>query len=127
MASQHPLEDLLSAVTDALLADDQQLEPIIARYDVDRSQVRTFVTLIERLHHTLTGVEPSPRFVNRLKAELLGSQQRGLLGRVRYLPARVQIAAGFVAVAGFILIASRRIADLAEAAKTKTQSEIEAF
>lgn len=127
MASQHPLEDLLSAVTDALLADDQQLEPIIAHYDVDRSQVRTFVTLIERLHHTLTGVEPSPRFVNRLKAELLGSQQRGLLGRVRYLPARVQIAAGFVAVAGFILIASRRIADLAEAAKTKTQSEIEAF
>ncbi len=127
MASQHPLEDLLSAVTDALLVDDHQLEPIIARYDVDRSQVRTFVALIERLHHTLTGVEPSPRFVNKLKADLMGSQQRGLLSRVRYLPARVQIAAGFVAVAGFILIASRRVTDLAESAKSKAQTEFEAF
>jgi hypothetical protein len=127
MSSQSTLEDLLSAVTDALLLEDQPIEPIIARYDVDRAQVRTFVTLIDRLHRTLTGVQPSPRFVNKLKADLMGSHQRGVLARMRYLPPRVQVAAGFVAVIGFILLAHRRIADLAHTDKTENAAEAEAF
>jgi hypothetical protein len=127
MSSQSPLEDLLSAVTDALLLEDQPIEPIIARYDVDRAQVKTFVTLIERLHHTLTGVQPSPRFVSKLKADLMGSQQRGVLARMRYMPPRVQVAAGFVAVIGFILLAHRRITDLAHADKSGSAVEAESF
>jgi hypothetical protein len=127
MSSQFPLEDLLSAVTDALLLEDQPIEPIIARYDVDREQVKTFVTVIERLHRTLTGVQPSPRFVNKLKADLMGSHQQGVLSRVRYLPPRVQVAAGFVAVVGFILLAHRRITDLAHTDKSEKAAEAEAF
>jgi hypothetical protein len=127
MASQSPLEDLLSAVTDALLLEDQPIEPIIARYDVDRTQVKTFVTLIERLHRTLTGVQPSPRFVKKLKADLMGSQQRGVLARMRYLPPRVQVAAGFVAMIGFILLAHRRITDLTQTDKAEQTTEAEAF
>jgi hypothetical protein len=73
--------------------------------------------MIRRVHVALAGVQPSPRFVNRLRQDLIGQPPRGMLARVRYLPPRVQIAAGVVAVMGFMLITRRRlIGDAAEIA-----------
>ncbi|MBC8171348.1 MAG: hypothetical protein H7X77_06735 [Anaerolineae bacterium] len=112
MASQQSLEDLLAALTDAILADEDKLEPIIARYDVPRTSVDSFVPLLWRLHQTLVGVQPSARFVDRLRQDLKGTAPSGLVQRMRYLPARVQIAAGVVAAAGFMLLARRRLLDL---------------
>lgn len=113
MASPHPLEDLLSAVTDALLAGEDNLDTVIARYDVPPSTVENLVLFIQRLHQTLVGVQPSPRFVHKLKHELIGTTDSGLVSRVRYLPVRVQVAAGVVAIVGFMLLAHRRLFDLA--------------
>ena len=88
------LENLLSAVTDALLAERSDIDAIVSQYDVPRGSVDAMISLIRRLHLLLVGVQPSRRFVRRLKHDLIGSPRQGVLARVRYLPARVQIAAG---------------------------------
>jgi hypothetical protein len=119
------LEDLLSAVTDALLregaAAKDPLDAIARRYDVPRGEVEGFAAMIRRVHVALAGVQPSPRFVNRLRHDLIGQPPRGVLARVRFLPPRVQIAAGVVAVMGFMLITRRRlIGDAADIAGALT-------
>lgn len=114
MSSDANFEDVLTAVTDALLAGERDLDSIAARYDVPHASVRPLVGIVRRLHVTLVGVQPSERFVKRLKDDLIGTQQRGLIARVRYLPPRVQIAAGVVAIAGFMLFTRRRLLSDAE-------------
>jgi hypothetical protein len=109
------LETLLAAVTEAILHDEQDLDQIVSRYDVPRSELEGLVNVIRRLHVVLIGVRPSRRFAQRLRVELMGDQQRGVINRLRYLPPRVQIAGGIVLVAGFMLL-SRRRAALAEQA-----------
>ena len=116
MTHTSELENLLSAVTDALLAEQGDLDSVISQYNVPRSNVDLFVKVIRRLHMTLVGVQPSRRFVRRLKADLMGLPHYGVVSRVRFLPARVQIAAGLAVVAGFMLLTRRRImADAREA------------
>jgi type VI protein secretion system component VasF len=106
------LQNLLSAVTDAMLADSNaDIDAIIGRYAVPRAEVEGFMGIIRRLHVTLVGVGPSRRFVRRLKHDLVGETDRNLVTRVRYLPPRVQIAAGIALVAGFMLISRRRMID----------------
>lgn len=114
MDYENHLEDLLSAVTDALLHEDMDNSPetidaIAKRYRVPRGDVEGFTLLVRRIHVVLAGVQPSPRFVNRLRSELVGKPPRGVVARVRYLPPRVQIAAGVVAVMGFMLFTRRRL------------------
>ncbi len=105
MANDLELQNLLSAVTDALLADsDRDVDAIVGRYAVPRSEVEGLVGIIRRLHLTLVGAQPSRRFVRRLKHELVGETDRNIVARVRYLPPRVQIAAGIALVAGFMLL-----------------------
>lgn len=127
-AHESPLANALSAATDALLSGNNNLDSIFARYGVSRRDVEPIIRVLNRLHRTLVGVQPSRRFVRRLQIELVGQPEpgwfgklitRGLIGRVRYLPARVQIAAGVVFVAGFMLLARRRLSldALAEAAE----------
>lgn len=126
MNYENHLEDLLSAVTDALLHEDMDNSPetmdaIANRYRVPRGDVEGFTLLIRRIHIVLAGVQPSPRFVNRLRSELVGKPPRGVVARVRYLPPRVQIAAGVVAVMGFMLFTRRRlIGDASEIANALT-------
>jgi len=118
MTSQSAIENLLAAVTDALLQEDGDLEAIIQRYDVPRSDVEGFVGLIRRLHVVMVGVQPSQRFVRRLKQELIGESQ-GVIARFRHLPPRVQLAAGVALVAGFMLFQRRRMTvDSQEAPET---------
>ncbi|HEX2618882.1 MAG TPA: hypothetical protein VHL11_02015 [Phototrophicaceae bacterium] len=129
MASQpqQPLEDLLAAITDAMLAGEDDFEPIINDYDVPRSSVESFVPLINRLNQTLISEQPSSRFVHQLKQDLMGVPQGGLVARVRYLPARVQLAAGVVAAAGFMLLVRRRLLDITSATTAGDESEVPAI
>lgn len=105
------LEDLLSAVTDALLAesDKQGIDAAVAQYHVPRTDINTYLQVINRLHVALVGVQPSRRFVRRLKQDLIGTPERNVISRVRHLPPRVQIAAGIALVAGFMFISRRRM------------------
>lgn len=104
-----PIADLLSAVTDVMLSGDSNLDAVVRRYSVPRSEVEGFITVIRRLHVALVGVQPSRRFVRRLKNDLVGAQSKNIIDRVRYLPPRVQIAAGIALIAGFILFNRRRL------------------
>lgn len=107
--SDMQIENLLSAVTDALLAENTNVDAIVRQYKVPRNDVESFVRVINRLHIVLVGVQPSRRFVRRLKQDLVGAPNRNVLSRVRHLPPRVQIAAGIALVAGFMLLSRRRI------------------
>jgi hypothetical protein len=109
MTHTSELENLLSAVTDALLAEQGDLDAVISQYNVPRTNVDLFVKVIRRLHMTLVGVQPSRRFVRRLKADLMGLPHYSVVSRVRFLPARVQIAAGLAVIAGFMLLTRRRL------------------
>jgi hypothetical protein len=112
MTSDLELQSLLSAVTDALLADEQaDLDGIIRQYDVPRTQVDSLVWLIQRLHMTLVGAQPSKRFVRRLKHDLIGTERGSVVARIRYLPPRVQIAAAVALVVGFMLLTYHRLLD----------------
>jgi hypothetical protein len=112
MANDLELQNLLSAVTDAMLADKNgDIDKIIGHYAVPRTEVDSFVGVIRRLHLTLVGAQPSRRFVHRLKTDLMGAPDRNVVARIRYLPPRVQIAAGIALVAGFMLLSRRRMID----------------
>ncbi len=101
------LQDLLDAVTEAIINEEEGLDQIVTRYDVPRSDVEGLVNLVHRLHVALVGVRPSRRFAQRLRLELMGEQRRGVISRVRYLPPRVQIAGAIVLVGGFMLLRHR--------------------
>lgn len=111
MANDLELHNLLAAVTDALIADENaDLDGIVRRYAVPRTEVEGLIGLIRRLHILLVGVQPSRRFVGRLKHDLVGNRFN-LVSRIRYLPPRVQIAAGIALVAGLMLFTRRRLMD----------------
>jgi hypothetical protein len=100
-------ENLLDAITDALLHDQDDVNKIVARYPVPATRLDGLVDLITRLNIALTPQQPRDRFVHQLKRDLVG-QQSGLLARLRYLPGRVQIAAGLAVIAGGLMLVSRR-------------------
>lgn len=103
------LQNLLAAVTEAIIHDEQDLDDIVTRYAVPRADVEGLINVIQKLHIVLVGVRPSRRFAQRLRQELMG-QQMNVISRLRYLPPRVQIAAGIVLIGGFMLISRRRFA-----------------
>ena len=102
------LQNLLDAMTEAILNEEQDLESIVHRYAVPRADVEGLFNVVKRLHIVLVGVRPSRRFAQRLRQDLMGQHQRNVINRLRYLPPRVQIAAGIALVAGFMLISRRR-------------------
>lgn len=106
--SEVRLENLLAAVTDAMLADETDLDRIFERYAISRSDVQDLLGIIQRLKVTLVGVRPGRRYVARLKHDLVAqSEQRNVIDRWRTLPARVQIAAVLALLAGFVLLSRR--------------------
>ncbi len=106
---QSNLEHLLAAMTDAILEEDANLDQLVSRYAIPRAEIEGFIRLIRRLHLTLVGVHPSRRFAYRLRQELLDQPEWNVINRVRFLPPRVQIAAGVALLAGFMLISRRRL------------------
>lgn len=107
------VEHLLTAVTDALLADDGDLDTLVKQYEVSRGDLE-LIRLIRKLHAEFLGVRPSRQFARRLRQDLLTQGQPGLISRIRFLPARVQIAAGVAVLAGFMLLSRRRLSALNE-------------
>ena len=84
MTSEVQFQNLLSAVTDALLADQaHEVEAIIQQYAVPRAEVESLVGLIRRLHLTLVGAQPSRRYVRRLKHDLVGAAEPGVCATCR--------------------------------------------
>ncbi len=110
--SQEPtqLQNLLAAVTEAILNDERDLDSIVSHYAVPRAEVEGLISVIKRLHVVLVGVRPSRRFAQRLRQDLMGQHPNGMINRLRYLPPRVQIAGGIVLIAGFMLLSRRRFA-----------------
>jgi len=112
MSDENMVQDLLNDLTDVLLSeqDSRQLNRLLRHYDEDSDQHR-LLHLIQQIHRTLIWQEPSDKFTRRLKQDLMGTQESGVLARLRYLPARVQVAAGVAVVAGFMLITRRRLTE----------------
>jgi hypothetical protein len=104
-------QNLLSALTDAMLADGE-LDTLTVQYDLPAGEVNAFINLIRQLHGVFAPVEPSRRFTQRLKGDLMGTHRQGVVARVRYLPARVQITAIIALLAGVFLFAHRHLAHL---------------
>ncbi len=108
-SSEIQMQNLLSAVTDALLAEENDIDNIITYYNVPHREVSSLVNIVRRLHVTLVGQQPSKRFARRLKHDLLGTPGWAVVKHVRRLPARVHIAAAVTVVAGFMLITRHRL------------------
>lgn len=108
MPEPKPLPEMLSAITDAMLSG-QNIDQVLNRYGVSRRQASAFIAIISGLHKALVGVKPSRRFAHRLKQDLMGAPRMNVISRIRYLPPRVQIAAGIALAAGFMLLARRRL------------------
>ena len=102
------IQDFLSALTDALR--DARFDPdaLITQYEVPRQEVDPLVALIRHLRLSLTPTQPSRRYVNRLRADLMGAPRTNVIARIRYLPAQVHIAAGVALLMGFFMLITRR-------------------
>jgi hypothetical protein len=110
MNGEVPLDDALSAMTDALMngPGEAGLRRAVRAYD--RGQVEPFVPLLLSLRDAYEPVEPSARFIRQLHEDLIGEPERGLIGRARSMPPRVQFAAGAVAVLTTVFFVLRWIA-----------------
>ncbi len=102
------MPDALDAITTALQQGDD-IEELISQSAAPRSEVESLAGLIQSLQAALTPIEPSAEFAEGLEAQLMDTR-RGMVMRVRQMPARVHIAALLAVAAGFGLIAYRRIA-----------------
>lgn len=103
------MQDLLDAITLALQQDDD-IEPLIRQSAVPYSEAESLASVIQSLQAALVPVEPTAQFTEQLEAQLMNTR-RGVVTRVRQMPARVHIAAVLAVAAGFGLIAYRRIMD----------------
>jgi hypothetical protein len=113
MPSDTKMQELLTALTEAVIAEDNNLDAIVDYYeDIPRKEANSLLHVIRRLHKTFVVVQPSPAFSRRLKQDLIGVPGKNLIWRWRSLPARVQLAAGFALLGGFALILGRRFSFL---------------
>lgn len=106
MMNSAQIDDFLTAVTDAVLRGERNTDRIAHRYGVAESDANQFVPLISNLKAAHRAERPSLQFRRKLYRDLMGAPEYTLVERVRYLPPRVQLAAG-VAVsitAGLLLI-----------------------
>lgn len=110
MNGETPLDDALSAMTDALMNGQGEAGLRRASRAYDRGQVEPFVPLLLSLRDAYEPIEPSARFIRQLHEDLIGEPERGLIGRARSMPPRVQFAAGAVAVLTTVFFVLRWIA-----------------
>lgn len=108
MNASTPVEDMLSAMTDAVLRGERDVNRIARRYDVPQAEADQLIPMICALHDAHRSQRPSPHFTRKLKRDLMGAPEYTLVERVRYLPPRVQIAAGLAVGTAFgVLILGR--------------------
>jgi hypothetical protein len=104
---QSQMPEMLATVTDTMLAG-KNIDAVLHVYGVSKRQIADFLNIITVLQRALVGVKPSRRFTHRLKQDLMGTPRMNVITRIRYLPPRVQIAAGVALMAGFALLLRRR-------------------
>jgi hypothetical protein len=99
MKSDVTWQNYLDEATDAILAN-RPLEPVRKLHNMAASEDMKLIALIQDLNCNIVEMKPSPQFSRQLKAELLGIEQKGVVWRIRKMPARVQIAAIIAAALG---------------------------
>jgi hypothetical protein len=105
--SEAQTQNLLDALTNAILVGQDDLEPIARRYGADPAMVEPFWGLIHQLHRVLHAEQPRESFVRSLKLEL--TRQANPHADLNRFPVRARIAAVIAAVAaGFLLVLRRR-------------------
>lgn len=109
-------DDLLDAMTQAMLTEQGDVETILEHYPAKSSQAKGLMPLIRNMCNVLSTQDPSEQFMHDLKRDLMG-QSNGVGARLRGLPARVQLAAGGAVVAGFMFISWRRFLPTAQDAQ----------
>lgn len=99
MKSDVTWQNYLDDATNAIIAD-KPLEPIRKLHNMSSSEDAKLIGLIQDLNVNLVEIKPSAAFSKQLKADLLGIEEKGLVPRIRKMPARVQIAAIIAAALG---------------------------
>lgn len=122
MTSDVRMQELINALTDAVLRDDADIERIRQEIELPQHEVDSLLNIIEGLHDSFVPVEPSQRFVTQLRSELVQEPSWGWLWRLRSLPARFHMAAGVALFGGFMLIWRRRF--MGEAAQDVEEAPI---
>ena len=106
-SSDVKMQNTLDAVTVAL-QNGEDIDALLAQSAAARDDVDEFVAIIQALQSALIPQEVRPEFAAALRSDLLG-ERRGVVKRVRQMPARVQIAAIVALFAGCLLLLWRRI------------------
>jgi hypothetical protein len=105
--SEAQMQNLLDALTNAIVVGQDDVEPITRRYGADPSLVKPYIGLIQQLNRVLKAEQPRDSFVRSLKLEL--TWQANPNADLSRFPVRARIAAVIAAVAaGFLLILRRR-------------------
>ncbi|MDX2162897.1 MAG: hypothetical protein SF162_16395 [bacterium] len=110
-----PIEQFLSAVTDAVQSGRHNVDALVEKYALSSEEADEFIRLIRGLAAALVLVRPSKEFSAQLKRDLIGAPERTFIERLLFLPPRVQIAAVAALGAGLWLLARRRYTALVEA------------
>lgn len=122
MTSTIHMQNFLSEATDAVLTGEN-LDSVRNRYNIFSTEGEDLIDLIEQINKTMVAVEPAPQFQRRLKAELMGKPQAGMVWRIRRMPARVQFAAVAAILTTFIVILQRVIMVLVGEAHERRRRE----
>lgn len=102
-------ETILTDVTDAVISGESLSRVFSAQ---NLREVAQFLPLIRLLQTSYVPARPSKRYSARLRHDLMG-QEYSVVERVRYLPARVHLAAAVVAIlAGGLFLMRGRAAFL---------------
>jgi hypothetical protein len=117
---ENPLHELLAAHADELIAGTLDKQLLLTRYNrLSPAEVHDLLALAEQISLALIEVSPSPEFVTELRLRLLEAARqhdRSLLGRIRHMPRRTQLAAGIggaTLTAGVVLAVHRPARDAA--------------
>lgn len=103
MTSDVQWQNYLNDATDAILTGES-VDGVRSHYGISYTDDKELINLIENLDNSFPLVEPSPQFSLLLKDELIDVERRGVVWRIRRLPARVQWAAIVTAILGGVLI-----------------------
>jgi type VI protein secretion system component VasF len=98
------IQNLLEAITNTVIAGQNEFEPIIRRYGVEMDDISEYAQVIRSVHTTLSSSHPDEDFIRELKADLVGSPQQAGLSR---FPMRARMAATLAALLAAILFLLR--------------------
>ncbi len=106
--SELAVQNLLSALTDSIHNGEPTYSHLYAQYGIQQPEYSAYERIIQRLSTTLVPVKPQRRYVGRLKRDLMGMEMN-VITRIRFLPARVQIAAIIAVIAGALILLRKPI------------------